>query len=204
MCYRRITVSLLAAAIAGMGMAQAVASSTPLADLVGQGQVTWTPNVSAGTTVGQSACNGTYFGSGVLTCQSEVYGTAYVNGDVVVVGAFTRACQPGTLAQGLCEPGTQVTRNDIFAYRADTGLVDPNFAPQLDKGPAWTVIPGPAGSDTVYVGGSFTSVNGTTRKGLVQLRVDPDVTTGPDADGSIVTGFKANVSNTVRDLALSP
>src|SRR5215472_2815702 len=190
MRYRRIAVALLAAAIASIGTlplttGQAGASSQHLADLVGQGPVTWTPNVSAGTTVGQSACDGTYFGSGVLTCQSEVYGTAYVNGDVVVVGAFTRACQPGTLAQGLCEPGTQVTRNDIFAYRAGTGLVDPNFAPQLDKGPAWTVIPGPAGSDTVYVGGSFTSVNGTTRKGLVQLRVDPDVTTGPDADGSI-------------------
>ena len=90
------------------------------------------------------------------SCQSEVYDTAYVNGDVVVVGAFTQACQPGTLAQGLCKPGTQVTRDDIFAYQAGTGLIDPNFAPQLDKGPAWTVIAGPAGSNTVYVGGSFT------------------------------------------------
>ena len=204
MRYRPIAVAVLAAAVASLGIAQAGASSQHLADLVGQGPVTWTPNVSAGPTVGQSACNTTYFGSGSLTCQSEVYGTAYVNGDVVVVGAFTQACQPGTLAQGLCKPGTQVTRNDIFAYQAGTGLIDPNFTPRLDKGPAWAVIPGPAGSDTVYVGGSFTNVNGTTRKGIVQLHVNPGVTTGTDADGSIVTGFKANVSNMVRDLALSP
>lgn len=204
MRYRRIAVILLAAALASIGIAQARASSPHLADLVGQGPVSWTPNVSAGTTVGQSACNGTYFGSGSLACQSEVYGTAQVNGDVVVVGAFTRACQPGTLAQGLCKPGTQVTRNDIFAYQAATGLIDPNFTPQLDKGPTWTLIPGPAGSNTVYVGGSFTNVNGTTRKGIAALHVNPGVTTGPDADGSIVTGFKANVSNMVRDLALSP
>lgn len=203
MHHRRVAVALVAVATAGIGISPAVASSPHLAGLVGQGPVTWTPNVSGGTVVGQSACNSTYFGS-ATSCQSEVYGTAYVNGDVVVVGAFTQACQPGTLAQGLCKPGTRVTRNDIFAYRAGTGLIDPNFAPQLNKGPAWTVIPGPAGSDTVYVGGSFTTVNGTTRKGLVQLHVNPGVTTGSDADGSIVTGFKANVSNTVRDLALSP
>jgi hypothetical protein len=201
---RRIAVVLLAVATATIAIAQAEASSPHLADLVGQGPVTWTPNVSAGTTVGQSTCNGAYFGSGTLSCQSEVYGTAYVNGDVVVVGAFTKACQPGTLAQGLCKPGTQVTRNDIFAYRAGTGLIDPSFAPKLDKGPAWTVIPGPAGTNTVYVGGSFTNVNGTTRKGLVQLHVNPGVTTGSDADGLIVTGFKANVSNMVRHLVLSP
>lgn len=203
MRYRRIAVALLASAIASIGIAQAGASSPRLTDLVGQGPVTWTPNVSAGTTVGQSACDSTYFGS-ATSCLSEVYGTAYVNGDVVVAGAFTHACQPGTLAQGLCKQGTQVTRNDIFAYRAGTGLIDPNFAPHLNQGPAWTVIPGPAGSDTVYVGGSFTSVNGTTRKGIVQLHVNPGVTTGPNADGSIVTGFKANVSNMVRALALSP
>lgn len=203
MRYSRIAVALAATAMASIGIAQAGASSPHLVDLVGPGPVTWTPNVSAGTTVGQSACNSTYFGS-ATNCQSEVYGTAYVNGDVVVVGAFTRACQPGTLAQGLCKPGTQVTRNDILAYKAGSGLIDPNFAPQLNQGPAWTVIPGPAGSDTVYVGGSFTSVNGTTRKGIVALHVNPGVTTGPDADGSIVTGFKANVSNMVRELALSP
>ncbi|HET7017901.1 MAG TPA: ricin-type beta-trefoil lectin domain protein [Streptosporangiaceae bacterium] len=204
MRFSRIAIAFLAAASTTIALTAADASSPQLTNLVGQGPVAFTPNVSAGPTVGQSACNSNWFGSGGNSCQSEVYDTAYVNGDVVVVGAFTQACQPGTLAQGLCKPGTQVTRNDIFAYQAGTGLIDPNFTPQLDKGPAWTVIPGPAGSNTVFVGGSFTSVNGTTRKGIVQLHVNPGVTTGSDADGAIVTGFKANVSNMVRDLALSP
>ena len=204
MRFSRIAIAFLAAATTTIGITAADASSPQLTNLVGQGPVAFTPNVSASPTVGLVQCNSTWFGSGGISCLSEVYGTAYVNGDVVVVGAFTEACQPGTLAQGLCKPGTQVTRDDIFAYKAGTGLIDPNFTPQLDKGPVWAVIPGPAGSNTVYVGGSFTTVNGTTRKGIVQLHVNPGVTTGADADGAIVTGFKANVSNMVRDLALSP
>jgi hypothetical protein len=201
MLLRRVAIGLTAVALATIGLAPAADASSPhLADLVGQGAVAWTPNVSAGTAIGQSACNSTWFGSGGNACQSEVYDTATVNGEVIAVGAFTEVCQPGTLAQGLCKPGTQVTRDDIFAYQAGTGVIDPNFAPQMNQGPIWAVVPGPAGTNTVYVGGTFTTVNGTTHKGLVQLRVDP----GNSDDGAIVTGFKSNVSNQVRDLALSP
>jgi hypothetical protein len=200
---RRIAVALLAVGVTTIGLAQADASSPQLTNLVGQTPVVWTPNVSASTTVGQEGvCNSTFFGSGGLSCQSEVYDTAYVNGDVIVVGAFTEACEPGTLAQGLCKPGTQVTADDIFAYQASTGLIDPNFTPVLNSGPAWAVIPGPA--NTVYVGGTFTTVDGATHKGLVQLNVNPGVTSGSTADGSIVAAFKGNVSNQVKDLALSP
>ncbi|HET9894687.1 MAG TPA: ricin-type beta-trefoil lectin domain protein [Streptosporangiaceae bacterium] len=204
MRFSRIAIAALAASVTTLGLAQADASSPHLASLVGQGPVSFTPNVSAGTTVGQSVCNSTWFGSGGNSCLSEVYDTAYVNGDVVVVGAFTQACQPGTLAQGLCKPGTQVTRDDIFAYRAGTGLIDPNFTPQLDKGPVWTVTAGPAGTNTIYIGGSFTKVNGTAHRGIAQLHVNPGVTTGTDADGALVTGFKASVANMVRSVALSP
>ncbi len=204
MRFSRIAIAALAVGVTTLGLAQADASSPHLSNLVGQGPVSFTPNVSGGTTVGQSACNTNWFGSGGNSCLSEVYDTAYVNGDVVAVGAFTQACQPGTLAQGLCKPGTQVTRNDIFAYQAGTGLIDPNFAPTLDKGPVWTVTAGPAGTNTVYIGGSFTSVNGTAHKGIAQLHVNPGVTTGASADGALVTGFKASVSNMVRSLVLSP
>jgi Ricin-type beta-trefoil lectin domain len=197
----------VAAAMVTSGLHSASAD-TLLPSVVSPTPVSWTPNVSADTTVGQegsgAACNATFFGSGNLTCQSEVYSTAYVNGEVVVSGAFTEACQPGKYSQGLCTPGTQVTRDDIFAYQAGTGIIDPNFDPVLNKGPAWTVIAGPSGSNTVYVGGAFSTVNGATHKGLVQLNVNPGVTSGPTADGSVVTGFKASVSNYVRDLVLSP
>jgi Ricin-type beta-trefoil lectin domain/Domain of unknown function (DUF5122) beta-propeller len=205
---RALTAGASAIALASLGVASPAAASVQLASVVSPTPVTWTPNVSADTTVGQegsgAACNTTLFGSGNLSCQSEVYSTAEVNGDVVVAGAFTEACKPGTLAQGLCAPGTQVTRDDIFAYQAGTGLIDPNFVPVVNAGPVWSVIGGPAGSNTVYVGGAFSTVDGATHKGIVQLNVNPGVTTGSTADGSVVTGFKASVSSTVRKLALSP
>lgn len=199
-----VAAALTPALALGPALASAPASPPVLPTVVTQVPVPWTPNVSAGTKVGASACNSKWFGSGIETCLSEVYGTAEVNGDVIVVGAFTRVCKPGPLAQGLCAKGTQVTRNDIFAYQASTGLIDPHFAPTLDKGPVYTVIPGPKGSDTVYVGGAFHSVNGHTHKGLVQLNVHPKILTGSNADGSVVAGFNANVSNFVKALALSP
>jgi Ricin-type beta-trefoil lectin domain/Domain of unknown function (DUF5122) beta-propeller len=188
---------------AAPGIAPPATAARVLVTAVSQVPVAWTPNVSATTKVGATSCNSTFFGS-AAPCVSEVYGSAFVNGEVVEVGAFTEVCQPAKLSQGLCAAGTQVTRNDIFAYQPKTGLIDKNFVPVLNQGPAWTVIPGPTGSHTVYVGGAFTSVNGTTHKGLVQLNVNPGVTTGSTADGSVVSGFKGNVSNFVRDLALSP
>lgn len=193
-----------AAAIAAIGLTGPAGASPQLSSVVSQTPVSWTPNISADPTVGTSACNSTYFGSGSLDCKSEVYGSAYVNGDVVVVGAFTAACQPGKLSQNQCVPGTQVTRDDILAYSARTGIIDPNFAPVLNQGPAFSVIAGPPGSDAVYVGGEFTTVNGATHKGLVELTVNPGVTSGSTADGAIVTSFKASVSKYVQDLALSP
>jgi hypothetical protein len=165
--------------------------------------VAWTPNVSGGSKVGAPVCEQRWFGA-AEPCLSEVYSTAEVNGEVIVVGAFTKACLPGTLAQGLCKPGTQVTRDDIFAYQAATGKIDPHFAPKLDMGPVFSVIPGPKRSDTVYVGGAFHAVNGQKHKGVVQLYVHPRITRGSGADGSDVTGFKAQVSNYVKALELSP
>ncbi len=113
-------VAALAAAAPLVALMSAQASSPQLATVVSPTPVAWTPNVSASTTVGQTGvCNSQWFGT-AEPCQSEVYGTAYVNGDVVAVGAFTEACKPGTLGQGLCTPGSQVTRDDIFAYQAGT------------------------------------------------------------------------------------
>ena len=194
-----------AVVLSAAGLTAPASASPQLATVTSQTPVSWTPNVSAGTTVGQEGvCNTTFFGSGQLSCQSEVYSTAYVNGDVVVGGAFTETCQPGKLSQGLCAPGTQVTRDDIFAYAAGTGKIDPNFVPVLDAGPVLSVVAGPPGTNTVYVGGGFTTVNGVTHKHVVQLNVNPGVTSGLTADGSVVAGFRGSTSNTVHALALSP
>ena len=166
-------------------------ASVQLPDLVSSSPVGWTPNVFAGA----SACNAQWFGSGRNYCHSTVRGTAVVNGEVVVVGAFTQACEPGPASSGHCMPGTLVTRNDIFAYQLGTGQIDPNFVPVLDQGPAYSVVAGPG--NTVYIGGSFTTVNGTSSQGIAQLSVTP----GQPTDGQLAPGFAGQVNGTV--LALS-
>jgi len=159
--YRRHTLTALFTFAASLMLASLcltlpATASTPLATVVSQTPVSWTPNVSAGPPPsGQNpGCNTTFFGSGVLSCESEVFSTAYVNGDVVAVGSFTQVCQPGTAAEGHCAPGTEVTRDDIFAYSAGTGDIDPNFVPVLDAGPAYAVVAGPNNTRSTSAGRS--------------------------------------------------
>jgi len=184
------------AAIAGPAAATAAAvspSGIAFPGLVSPAPVKWTPNVFAGSL----SCNPQWFGPGNRLCKhSIVYDQAVVNGEVVVVGAFTQACAPGPSSTGHCTPGTLVTRDDVFAYQLGTGAIDPNFAPQLDQGPVYSVIAGPG--NTVYIGGSFTTVNGVSSPGLAQLSVDP----GQSDDGQLVPGFSAPITGTVHALAL--
>ena len=180
------------AALVLLGVAPAGAA-VPLPGLVSTAPVAWTPNIFAGTT---TACD-QWFGSGGCG-DATVYSTAIVDGEVVVAGAFTEACQPGPSSLGHCAAGTEVTRDDIFAYQLGTGIIDPNFAPQLNQGPAYSVVAGPG--NTVYVGGAFTTVNGASHRGLVQLNVTPGTAA---TDGTVVTAFKGTVSNYVRVMALN-
>jgi hypothetical protein len=192
-----ILVSALSAVLAIFTVPLAGAA-VPLSGVVSQTPVSWTPNIFAGTTV-TSVCD-QWFGSGGCAA-SQVWSTAVVNGEVVVAGAFTQACQAGPSTTGYCQTGTTVTRDDIFAYQLGTGVIDPNFTPQFNEGPAYDVIAGP--NNTVYVGGAFTTVNGTSQQGLVQLNVNPGVTSGSTADGSVVTAFTGSVNGYLRAMALN-
>jgi hypothetical protein len=181
----------ISAALVVLGMAPAGAA-VPLPGVVSPAPVSWTPNVFAGTT--DSTLCTQWFGG---PCKdATVYSTAIVNGEVVVAGAFTQACQPGPASSGHCKAGTLVTRDDLFAYQLGTGVIDPNFTPQLDQGPAYSVVAGP--NNTVYVGGAFTTVNGAGHRGIVQLNVTPGVAA---TDGQVVSTFTGKVSNTVRQIA---
>src|SRR5579859_3367380 len=169
------------------------ASNDTFPDLVSQAPVKWTPNVFACSL----SCNPQWFGPGNRLCKHHtIYSQAVVNGEVVVVGAFTQACQTGPAASGHCAPGTLVTRNDIFAYQLGTGAIDPNFAPVLDQGPVYSVVAGP--DNTVYIGGGFNTVNGTSSEGIAQLSVTPGLPT----DGQLVPGFAGQTTGVVRALAL--
>jgi Ricin-type beta-trefoil lectin domain len=205
---RRLSGALIAlgAAIGLAVAAPGVASAgTVLPGLVSSVPSSTTPNIfpgDASTGVNSSGCSTTWFGTdSSIDCLSTVYSEAIVNGEVVVVGAFTQVCQPGTAANGYCTPGTLVTRDDIFAYSLATGAIDPNFAPQIDQGPIYAVAAGPAGSNTVYIGGGFSTINGTSQGGIAQLNVTPS---NAATDGTLVTAFKGHVSNLVDELALSP
>jgi hypothetical protein len=184
------------AALAGPAAAVAPvqpAPGTALPGVVSPSPVKWTPNVFAGS----PSCNPQFFGSGKQCSDSTVWSTTVVNGEVVVAGAFTQACQPGPAPSGYCTAGTMVTRDDIFAYQPGTGVIDPDFAPVLDQGPVYSVIAGP--NDTVYAAGNFTTVNGASEPGIVQLSVTP----GEPSDGQVVPQFKAAITGTVNALALN-
>jgi hypothetical protein len=193
---RAVLASVLTVSAALLGVAPAGAAG-PLSGVVSASPVAWTPNVFAGTS-DPATCT-KWFGSGCG--HATVLSTAVVNGEVIVAGAFTQVCQPGPAASGHCKAGTLVTRNDVFAYQLGTGIIDPNFAPQLDQGPAYSVVAGPGG--TVYLGGAFTTVTDaagthTLNRGVVQLNVTPG---NPATDGHVVTAFTGHVNGYVRSLA---
>jgi Ricin-type beta-trefoil lectin domain/Domain of unknown function (DUF5122) beta-propeller len=189
--------------LAVAGQVPAMAGTT-LPSLVSATPVGFTPTILAGdasTGVDSSGCSTTWFGTtSPQNCLSTVYSETVVNGEVIVGGAFTQACKPGPAASGHCTAGTEVTRDDVFAYSLSTGAIDPNFAPQLNQGPVFSVAAGPAGSNTVYLGGTFTTVNGVSQRGIAQVSVTP---ANAATDGQLVTAFKGHVSNQVDQIALS-
>jgi len=99
-----------------------------------------------------------------------------VVGDVAVVGGRFSAVQEAASA-------TPVVRHNLFAFQLRTGRLLSGFTPRLNQ-PVRALAPGP--DHSVYVGGSFTRVNGATRTGLTRLRLK---------DGSLWPGFSGGISS---------
>ncbi len=105
-----------------------------------------------------------------------------VGNQIVVGGTFTEVQNAGST--------TKLIRNNVFAFDAATGVVNPKFNPN----PNGTVYKVQAASDgtSLYMGGKFTSAAGAAVSKLI--RVDA-------ATGARVTGFKSpTLSGDVRDL----
>ena len=158
------------------------ATSVQLPAPVSQQATAYTPDVYAGGNC-STFCN-----------PSTVLSIAVVNGEAIVAGAFGQVCTPAAGATYAACP-TTVNADFIFAFDLSTGMIDPNFTPVLDKGPVDSVVAGP--NDTVYVGGAFTTVDGSSAPGVAQLTVDP----GGSDDGQLVTSFAARTDGEVTTLA---
>ena len=105
-----------------------------------------------------------------------VWAQAPIGTTVYAVGQFSNARAP------LAAPGTQLTpRSNILAFDINTGALLP-FAPTVN-GTIKAVAASPDGS-RIYIGGSFTKVNGETRYSFAALDA---------ATGALVPGFTPSV-----------
>ena len=103
---------------------------------------------------------------------------------VIVGGTFTRVQAAGS--------AVTLTRNFVFAFDMNTGVIDQNFVPQLNN-QVEALAPGPDGQ-SVFVGGSFSSVNGNTGiRRLARLNL---------ANGQAVAGFQPNPATGVLALVV--
>ncbi|ROQ38588.1 beta-propeller uncharacterized protein DUF5122 [Frondihabitans sp. PhB188] len=114
--------------------------------------------------------------------------TQVISGSTVFVGGNFTNARPAGSAAGV----NTVSRNYLLSYDITTGVLGTGFAPSAN-GQVKSVIASADGK-YVYVGGSFTSINGVTRNRIAKL----DATTG-----AVVTAFNPNAAYTVNALALS-
>jgi Malectin domain len=107
-----------------------------------------------------------------------VFAITQAGDQVIVGGSFTSVTPPGTTTNA-------VTRNYLFGFDATTGAISTTFVPQLDVGPVEGLAPGPQ-PNTVYVAGSFNTVNGTSSKHVALINTQT---------GQLVPGWAPSSSN---------
>lgn len=115
----------------------------------------------------------------------RVYISVKVGNYLVLGGSFSRARNDSST--------TEITRNRLLAVDLRTNQIVPGFNPSPDD-TVRALLPG-ADGQSVYVGGDFDAIAGTSRGRLVKLRIP---------DGSVDAGFDAGkITGGVRDLRLS-
>jgi Domain of unknown function (DUF5122) beta-propeller len=112
-----------------------------------------------------------------------VYKTAEYNGVLYAGGSFTSV----SAAAGVRPAGT-FARSRIVAFRAASGSIT-SFAPRFN-GLVWAIT---ANAGYLYVGGTFSTVNGVARRGLVKLN---------PATGAVDKRFDAKLTGAVTDAAI--
>ncbi len=114
-----------------LGLASLVAVTAVTASLAAPGQ----PNVvnAVPSTASPNIADGTTFA------------ITKVGHTVIVGGTFTGVSNRGD--------STILPRAHLLAFDSDSGTVSTTFVPDPDD-TVWALLPGPAGTNTVYVGGS--------------------------------------------------
>jgi hypothetical protein len=120
--------------------------------------------------------------SGAVHKLLQVRGTMYAG------GTFSSVSTPAGVS-----PGGTFARSNIVAFNATTGVVS-TFAPSVN-GEVWAMASDGA---SLWIGGTFTSVNGVARRVVAKLNLNP--TTGA---ATLDTAFNMNLaSGKVTELAL--
>ncbi len=115
----------------------------------------------------------------------RVYSVVQVGNTIILGGTFTQTRNNSSQ--------TVIARNRLVAFDATTKEISTTFNPS-PNGAVNVVLPTGDG-ETVYVGGSFTTIGGQSRTNLAKVRV---------SDGAVVTAFNAgSVAGQVKDLRLS-
>jgi hypothetical protein len=112
----------------------------------------------------------------------EVHTVAQVGAKIVLGGTFTQARN----ASG----GLTLTRDRILAFNSTTGVID-SFKPNANA--SVRALIGASDGQSVYVGGAFTKISGTSKARLARLNI---------TTGAPVAGFNASVNGVVYDLKL--
>ena len=103
----------------------------------------------------------------------QVGNTMYAGGEFTQIQNSTRA--------------STFNRNNLFSFDATNGTVNP-LSVTFDAGLVWGLA---ASGSSLYVGGTFHSVNGVARRGLVKLDA---------ASGAVDTTFNAHLTGAVQDV----
>jgi hypothetical protein len=117
--------------------------------------------------------------SGAVHKLLQVGGTMYAG------GTFSSVSTPAGVS-----PGGTFARGNIVAFNASTGAISNSFAPSVN-GEVWALA---SDGTSLWIGGTFTSVNGVARRAVAKLN---------PTTGALDTAFNANLaSGNVTELAL--
>jgi hypothetical protein len=136
-------------------------------------------SIALGTVVSANPANFT-----PNVASGAVYKFVQVGPTMYAGGAFSSVSTPAGVS-----PGGTFARSNIVAFSASTGVIS-SFAPSVN-GEVWALA---SDGTSLWIGGTFTSVNGTARRGVAKLN---------RTTGAVDTAFNANLaSGKVTELAL--